>query len=346
MTSARSQQIDLKSTPYYHCMSRCVRRAYLCGQDKETKRDYSHRKQWLVAQMKRLTKIFAIDISAYAVMSNHYHLVLKVNEIKANAWSENQVQTRWAKIFPIDAKKIDSFGSKKESRDKITLWRERLHSISWFMRCMNETIARLSNLEDDCKGRFWEGRFKSQALLDEGALLTAMVYVDLNPIRAKIANTPETSEFTSIYERIQAIAKHYKQVKEKHRNNPDYQSKIEKSINTAKQPISLVPFITSLGKKNKHTFLDFSLLDYCQLIEDTGKIIREDKPGSISTILAPLLTRLNLKSKTWINMINGIEQQFANAIGNANQLINFNHRFHGSPPKGVRSAREYYAQAA
>ena len=99
------------------------------------------------------------------------------------------------------------------SGDRITLnetikeyWR-RLFDMSWFMRDLNEYIAREANKEDHWTGRFWEGRFKSQALLDESALLTCMAYMDLTPIPAKMEETPETSAHTSIKKRTGAIKK-------------------------------------------------------------------------------------------------------------------------------------------
>ena len=78
MTKPRSQQICLNATPFYHCVSRTVRRAFLCGKDQLTGRSYDHRRHLIEKDILRLSSIFFIDIAAFAVLSNHYHVVLHV----------------------------------------------------------------------------------------------------------------------------------------------------------------------------------------------------------------------------------------------------------------------------
>ena len=208
MTRARKELIDLNTTPYYHCISRCVRRAFLCGVDQLTGNNYEHRKVWVVERLTELSKVFAIEVCAYAVMSNHSHVVLRVDQHKAQSWSEEQVMAQWEKLFSIPVlvqqykEGTDSAAVAIEAKKIITQWRSRLMDISWYMRSLNEHLARRANEEDRCTGRFWEGRYKSQALLDEAAVLTCMSYVDLNPIRAGMCDTPEESDFTSIQQRI------------------------------------------------------------------------------------------------------------------------------------------------
>ncbi len=173
MTQARRALVSAETTPYYHCICRCVRRAFLCGEDRLTGKNFDHRKQWVVDKLKALTEVFAIDVCAYAVMSNHYHLVLKLAPERAEGWTEDEVVERWSTLFGVPvlvARQQSGEAGKAESRkarEIIETWRRRLMDLSWFMRCLNESLARAANAEDGCKGRFWEGRFKSQALLDD-----------------------------------------------------------------------------------------------------------------------------------------------------------------------------------
>ncbi|NKB62394.1 MAG: hypothetical protein GKR95_09780 [Gammaproteobacteria bacterium] len=201
MTVARRQKINLESTPYYHCISRCVRQAFLCGGDRHTGKSYEHRRAWVESLLHKLGKAFCIDLVAYAVMSNHYHVVLRVDLEECESLSDMQVIDRWSLIHKTgDLMRLYRAGgvvTESERREIQTIlqhWRDTLTNISRFMGYINERIAREANREDECKGRFWEGRFHSEALLDDEALLKCMAYVDLNPIRAGIAATPEISD--------------------------------------------------------------------------------------------------------------------------------------------------------
>ena len=218
MTRPRSAQVSLDDTLYYHCIARCVRRAFLCGEDTYSGQNFDHRRDWLVDRIKWQARLFAIDICAYAIMSNHYHLVVRVDREGASAWSDREVIERWCQVFrgPLLIQSYlagEELGTAQRETvsDIVAVWRERLTNISWFMRCLNEFIARQANREDHCKGRFWEGRFKSQALLDTRALLSCMVYVDLNPIRAGIATDLPGSDFTSVRERLWQVAEQDRQ---------------------------------------------------------------------------------------------------------------------------------------
>ncbi|MBS0286359.1 MAG: transposase [Proteobacteria bacterium] len=335
MTIPRSQKVDLNLTSYYHCMSRCVRRTYLCGVDRETGQDFTHRKGWLEGRILELSTIFAIKVCAYAVMSNHYHVVLYINASQAKAWETQEIIDRWKLLYPRDAEKvINKELSDKEINRKIQLWRDHLMDLSWYMKCLNEPIARFANNEDNCTGRFWEGRFKSQALLDEGALLSAMVYVDLNPIRANQAETPEGSAFTSIYERIKAVSK-------------AINKKPNIDINKTKQPSKLLPFASvNNDDVNNGPAIDFKLSDYLELVDTTGRILRNDKRGAMAASLEPILKRISLSTHGWVNMVKGLEQGFFYAIGNKANLLAFSARYSNRGPKGLRIAKSAYLIAA
>ncbi|KGJ94791.1 hypothetical protein GAB14E_2025 [Colwellia psychrerythraea] len=215
MTTARKQLISLADTPYYHCISRCVRRAYLCGEDKASGQSYEHRRAWVENKLSSLSQVFSIDVCAYAIMNNHTHTVLFIDEATAKSWSIKKVLERWHKLFKgtlLTRQYCRGEPLADYLQETLTKYRSRLMDISWFMRLLNESIARQANQKDNCTGRFWEGRFKSQALLDEAALAACMAYVDLNPVRANISKTPEDSTYTSVKQRI-TYAKKAKQPK-------------------------------------------------------------------------------------------------------------------------------------
>ena len=203
MTVARQGLVDSSVTPYYHCISRCVRRAYLCGEGAE------HRKRWIEDRLKELSGIFALGVCGYAILDNHLHVVLQLNDAIAEGWSDEEVVRRWGRLFPPRGKDRQPLEISKgwvAERLKDSAWiaaaRERLNSLGWFMKCLKEPLARMANLEDECRGAFWQARFKSVAILDEEALLTTLAYVDLNPLAAGIAKTPEDSEHTSVKARV------------------------------------------------------------------------------------------------------------------------------------------------
>jgi REP element-mobilizing transposase RayT len=248
--------------------------------------------------------VYALDICAYAVMSNHYHIVLHINAEKAEAWSDTEVIQRWHTLYAGNFLSHEYLAGKdlydaqlKIVAELVTEWRKRLMSISWFMKALNEDIARQVNVEDNCTGRFWEARFKSQALLDEKALATCMVYVDLNPIRAKMAETPESSEFTSVKERI-ATAQSTPEPSKPH------------------QPKTLFPFV-GYPRKEMPAGLPFRPQDYLELVDWTGRQIRDDKRGSIAERMPSILERLNIDAERWIYNTQHFESQFKGLVGTA-----------------------------
>jgi hypothetical protein len=222
MMRARETLVCLESTPYYHCVSRCVPRAWLCGEDPYTGQSFEHRRQWVLDRMLKLVDIFAIDVCAYAILSSHFHAVLYVDVEKAKGWTNQQVVEQWGRLYdgqPLaDRYLAGEVVSKAEwsvLSGLIEKWRLRLYDIGWFMHCMNQYLAQRANVEDQCRGRFWENCFMSQVLVDEGSLLTCMSYVDLDPFRAGFAEAPAQSDFTLIQQRIEAYARHQNRRKDK-----------------------------------------------------------------------------------------------------------------------------------
>ncbi|MZR63897.1 transposase [Alcanivorax sp. DP30] len=305
MTRARYTQVSLDSTSYYHCICRCVRRAFLCGKDHYSGQDYEHRRQWVVDRLAVLVEVFAIDLCAYAVMSNHYHLVVRINQQQALGWSDREVAERWMQLFsgPLIVKRWLK-GETKAAEDLkvqeiVDTWRERLHDLGWFMKCLNEHLARKANEEDCCKGRFWESRYKCQALLDEKAVLQCMAYVDLNPVRARMADTPENADYTSMKQRSEKIQG-------------------GESMNVP----ALLPMVDAENTEtaDHDTVCRFRLMDYLELVDSTGRAVRDDKRGSISAHAAGVLDRLGIDERAWLAHMKPRKRRQPIAMGTLEKL--------------------------
>ncbi len=299
MTVPRKLQISLEQTPYYHCVSRCVRRAYLCGKDDVSGRDYEHRRQWIEERLAALCKIFSIDIVAYAIMHNHYHLVVRVCRERADGWSDDEVVRRWGAVFSVPVQ--------ADIKPLVPRWRERLTSISWLMRCLNEPLARRANKEDDCTGRFWEGRFKLQALLDDEALLKCMIYVDLNPIRAGFASSVEHSDYTSVKARFEGRDSH------------------------------LVALSDTACADVKS--LSISCAEYLEVVEWTGRIIRSDKRGRISSNIPSIVDRFRIDERRWVREIRHYGKWYYRAVGSIGNMEEYCSRLHQRWLKGMSHSR-------
>jgi REP element-mobilizing transposase RayT len=312
-----------------HCTQRCVRRAYLSGIDSVSGKDYSYRKEWIRQRIEKLASVFGIDVLTYAILSNHLHVVLRNRPDVVAAWSDRQVALRWLQIFPgkrIDEQLGDPTTSDVEALannpERMAVVRLRLSDVSWFMRALSEPIARLANQQEKCTGCFWEGRFKAQRLLDEAALLACCMYVDLNPVRAAMAESPEESQFTSAYDRIKALQGHTVEsaAAPMQTINREEAAKILKSSSpeelterrkAAKKrrgpriardawlaPLELNPRVTGPAvskdglRASDKGFLEMRLEDYVALLYWTGRQGRGDKSGKITAEHAPILATI------------------------------------------------------
>ncbi len=282
MTIARNHHVFINTPTYFHLMSRCVRRAFLCGKDAYSGKRYDHRKRWLETRMFELAEVFFIDLYGYAILSNHYHLVLQTRPDEMEQSDDEAIARRWCQLFPCSRVSAELRVQQLcQDVDKIRLYRQRLCDISWLMRCLNEGLARKANKEEGCRGRFWQGRFRSQILLDEAAVYTCMAYVDLNPVRAGIVQTPEQSSYTSLKYRIE----HH-------------------DLDEVLRPLN-----------TKTSQLQLSLSDYLVLVDEAGRCIRDDKSGYILEQAQPILNRLGIKPVGYVEAMSHLSRWFYRIIG-------------------------------
>lgn len=302
MTYPRSHLIDTENPGFYHLMSRCVRRAWLCGDDILTGRNFDHRREWIENRILQLGEIFSVAIYGYAVMSNHYHLVLKVDPIATNNWSDQEIAERWLQLCPPkksgqeDKTTLElSIKALLLQPDRIQVLRQRLGSLSWLMRFINEPLARLANQEDQCTGRFWEGRFQSKVLLDEASLLACNVYVDLNPIRAGMAEELASSDHTSIRHRLQKASGY------SHCSTTFFG-----------------PLVTAIENDEKD--LDMTLVEYVALVEWTAGINLDQRGNSLPKSINKILKSLSQSETLWIQSYTAQKNPYQRAFGSVEKL--------------------------
>ena len=344
---ARGEYLDPQTIQITHVVSRCVRRAFLCGQDPVSGNCFEHRRQWIQNRLEFLASVFAVDCLTYAVMSNHFHLILRNRPDIVRSWSDKEVARRWLRLCPPrrNGKPIKPTDSDiamivNDAR-RIAELRVRLSDVSWWMRMTTEKIARQANREDECTGRFWEGRFKAQLLLDEAAVLACAMYVDLNPIRAAQAQSLETSEFTGARARIDDLKDSKVELDPAHGNKVNThpsQKQSAKNSSTKRSyrwersrrrkccgwlsPIEIKeasdPTGSDADKSHRRAslkgFLPMSLLRYLELLDITGRQVKSGK-GSIPGSVQPLLKRLGIEVDSWFRLIEDFGRLFKRAAG-------------------------------
>ena len=299
MTIARAQLIDVSVTRWYHCMTRCVRRAFLLGEGS------FDRKEWIEDRLEELAQIFAVGVGGFSVMDNHLHLLLRLDPDVAEGWSDEEVVRRWGRLFPPRDKSrkplpVSDDWVRDQLKDVpwVAKTRERLQSISWFMKCLKEPLARLANREDKGRGAFFEGRFKSVAILDEEALLAISAYIDLNPVAAKIADVPETSEYTSIKQRVEHV--------EAQGQTDQLEAAKEGSVAGSRAASGLEEALwlcpiedrRQIDSSREGMFDGLSLGNYLLLVDYTGRLFREGK-ARISAELAGISRSARSRAENW-----------------------------------------------
>jgi hypothetical protein len=380
----RDEQFVPTEVCIIHAVQRCVRRAFLAGLDERTGVDFSFRREWIRRRMEALASVFGVDVLTYAILSNHIHLIIRNRPDVVAAWSDEEAALRWLRVFP--GRRLDEQLAEPTENDVRTLAgnkirmaeiRHRLSDISWFMRALSEPIARLANKQDNCTGHFWEGRFKAQRIVDEAGLLACAMYVDLNPIRAAMAESPDNAVHTSAYDRIlgergvqipsaafdlvtmstDEAGKHQhqttvpekkKQRQSKHRN-PTGKRILRDSwlspLTLSHTSLADDPQVHRGGvRASDKGFLNLPWRDYLALLKWTGAQRLKEAAGEVPIKLQAALTSFGIESSLWRELVWNFKRYFgrASCAGSPNAMAadaaSNGKRFH----RGQRKASECF----
>lgn len=319
---ARREIIRPGAAGFFHCWQRCVRRAYLLGKDPLTGKDHTHRREWFIQRLRLLVSCFAIDIAFEAILSNHFHLILRANPRLVKRMGDGEVARRWLRIYPgkrvLDENWIEPTDQQIEAlvadKAKMAVVRKQLSSVSKFMAALSEYIARRANAEDDCDGRFFSGRFSCREITHDAGLLVAGLYVDLNLLRAGEAQTPETSVYTSAWFRIQS-----RQASAKNSPSQPNDSWLA-ALTLQADHLGDVPCLSGKRASDKG-LLSMTLDDYLQLLDWSGRQLRANKRGAIPANLAPILERLGIEGEALLDTLEDFPRLFRRLVGTAEQIL-------------------------
>ena len=308
MTVARSKIVDPSVTPWYHCISRCVRGAHLLSGPGD------QRKRWIQSRLEELAKIFAIDVAGFGVLDSHLHVLLHLNVKTVRQWTKTEVLQRWAKLHPprgTDRKPLknvkDWIKKKRSDHRYVNMIRDRLVNLGWFMKSLKEPLARRFNKIDNCRGNFWASRYKSIAVLGEEALLATCLYIDLNPFAAGVVKHPEQARFTSLYVRVEHCRQRGRMADLRAaRQGAALAARLERGLESG---IWLCPIQDRRNQGDTRVGLleGFSLGSYLLLLDDTSRMFRPGK-ARVGPDVAPLLERLGIAEDQWRETL---QQMFA-----------------------------------
>lgn len=316
MTVPRREIVDEKVVGVYHCISRCVRRAYLCGYDTVQGKSFEHRKEWVRERLSFLIEVFAIELLSYVLMSNHIHTLVRLRPDVAALWSAEEVARRWRTLFP--RRRVGGRASEPSEEEisaiagdpeLVELYRKRLGSLSWLQGCLCGHLAKRANREDECTGRFWEGRFKSQRVHEVSGVIACMAYIDLNPIRAGVATTVEGSEFTSIQDRLKGKGK---------KNSTPRLATVEEC---------------TAGRLRES--------EYVGIVQETARVMAE-RGAKVGPTVCSLLERLQIRSDSWLDTTTNLRPNFKRAVGPVEALTSLAARAGKQWLHGLAAARRVF----
>ena len=348
---SRAEIFDPSEIVAVHTMARTNRRCFLLGEDQFTGKNFDHRKRWIEDKLKQLAANFGIDVLAFSCLSNHFHLVLRSRPDVVKTWDDTEVARRWWSLCPqrkikseIDGKKnwvpVEptewDLNSIRNDPVKLATIRSRLSDISWWMRLLCQYIALRANGEEgEGLGRFWQSRFKAVRILDEESLLACAAYVDLNPIRAALAETLEASDYTSVQRRIEAIEENVEAINDSNaativNRADDFLSPI--SIDERNDPLAAQP--SRSGKRcSDKGFLALADAEYLTILDWIARDTIAGKRGQTPVEAPPVFERLGIDAQEWSRMVKDFGRTFKNVAGKPTSI---------EQARSLKSGRRFY----